>query len=77
LLVNLPSPHLEAPAHPFTPKVLQAKDCALTLYSFVVLTLKFESIKELGSASHTNFQALEDYYTISPKTNNFVNDVNF
>jgi len=77
LLVNLPSPHPEAPTHPSTPKVLQTKDYASTLYSFVVFTLKFESIKELGSASHTNFQALEDYYTISPKANNFVNDVNF
>jgi hypothetical protein len=39
LLVNLPSPHRKAPTHPSTPKVLQAKEHALTFYSFIVFTL--------------------------------------
>jgi hypothetical protein len=39
MFVTFPSPHPGAPTHPSTPKVLQAKECALTPYSFVIFTL--------------------------------------
>jgi hypothetical protein len=54
LLVIFPSPHLEALACPSTPKVLQARERAPTLYSSIVFhfRLTFESIKELRSVSH-------------------------
>ncbi len=38
-LVTHPSPHPGAPAHPFTPKVLQARECTPTLYPSVIFTL--------------------------------------
>jgi hypothetical protein len=38
LLVNLPSPHPEAPARPSTPKMLQAKECAPTPFPSTVFT---------------------------------------
>ncbi len=37
-LVIRPSPHPRTPTHPSTPKVLQAKEHAPTLYPFVVFT---------------------------------------
>jgi hypothetical protein len=39
LLVTFPSPHLRAPAHPFNPKVLRARERAPTPYPFAVFTL--------------------------------------
>jgi hypothetical protein len=53
LLVNLPNPHPKAPAHPSTPKVLQAKEHAPTPSPSVVFTfgLTVESIKELKDVS--------------------------
>jgi hypothetical protein len=38
MLVIFPSPHPGAPARPFTPKVLRARECAPTPHSFVVFT---------------------------------------
>jgi len=59
LLINLPSPHPGALARLFTPKVLQAKERALTPSPSVVFTFKFaiESIKELGGALTFTIQA--------------------
>jgi hypothetical protein len=53
LFINLPSPHPRALARPFTPEVLQAKECATILSPTIVFTFGFaiESIKELGGAS--------------------------
>jgi hypothetical protein len=53
LLVNLPSPHPKALAHPSTPKVLRARECAPTPSLFDVFTfgLVVESIKEPRGAS--------------------------
>jgi len=52
LLVIFPSPHPKAPAHPFTPKVLRARECAPTPYPFVIFTFRIivESTKEFGGA---------------------------
>ncbi len=54
LLVNLPSPHPNAPTRPSTPKVLWAKESAPTFFPSVVFIfgLTIESIKELGGASN-------------------------
>ncbi len=54
LLINLPSPHPRAPTRPFTPKVLQARECAPTPSLSAVFTfgLAVKSIKELGGVSH-------------------------
>jgi hypothetical protein len=41
LLVNLPSPHLGAPARPSTPEVLRARERAPTLSPSVVFTFGF------------------------------------
>jgi len=53
LLVTFPSPHLGTPARPFTPKVLQVRECAPSPYPSTVFTvkLKVESTKEFGGAS--------------------------
>jgi len=53
LLVNLPSPYIEASAHPSTPEVLRANEHAPTPSPSIVFTfgLVVESIKELGGAS--------------------------
>jgi hypothetical protein len=53
LLINIPSSHLRASTRPYTLKVLQTKEHALTPFPFVVFTfrLAIESIKELGGAS--------------------------
>jgi hypothetical protein len=53
LLVNLPSRHLGALAHPSTLEVQRARERALTPFPFVVFTFGFvvESIKELGGVS--------------------------
>jgi len=49
VLINLPSPHLEALARPSTLEVLQAKECALTSHSFVfVLDSHLSLLKRLG-----------------------------
>ncbi len=55
LLVNLPSPHPRAPTCPSTPKVLWAKERALTPSPSIVFIFGFivESIKELGGASYS------------------------
>jgi hypothetical protein len=60
LLVNLLSPHPEAPAHPSTPKVLWAKECTPTLSPSIIFTfgLVVESIKELKRVSHTLFSKM-------------------
>ncbi len=52
-LVNLPSPHLGALAHPSTLKMLQAKECTPIPSPSNVFTfgLIIESIKELGCVS--------------------------
>jgi hypothetical protein len=39
MFVTLLSPHPGAPAHPFTPKVLRARERAPILYSSIVFTL--------------------------------------
>ncbi len=53
LLVNFPCPHPGAPACPSTPEVLQARECAPTLFPSVIVTfwLTIGSIKELGGVS--------------------------
>jgi hypothetical protein len=67
-LVNVPSPHPGALAHPFTFEVLQAKERAPTLSPFVVFTfgLLVESIKELGGVSLTPFQVEQFPLCCSP-----------
>jgi hypothetical protein len=52
MLVTHCSPHPRAPAHPFTPKVLQIRECTPILYPSVVFTFGFtiEYIKEFGGA---------------------------
>jgi len=51
LLVTLPNPHPGTPAHPSTPKVLQAKERAPIPNPSAILTLdsQFESNEELGA----------------------------
>jgi hypothetical protein len=51
--VNLPNPHLEALARPYTLEMLRTKERAPTPSPFVVFTfgLVIEFIKELGGAS--------------------------
>jgi hypothetical protein len=53
LLVNVPSPDLEAPTHPSTPEVLRTKERTPIPSSSTICTfgLTIESIKELGGAS--------------------------
>jgi hypothetical protein len=72
LLVNLPSPHPEAPTHPSTPEVLRIRERAPTSSPFVVFTFGFaiESIKELGGASPRIFMFL---YLVPTKP--FMDDV--
>jgi hypothetical protein len=52
LLVNLPSPHLETPTRPSTPKVLQAKEHTPTPFPSIAFIFGFVvgSIKEFGGA---------------------------
>jgi hypothetical protein len=54
LIVILPSPYLEALAHPSTPKVLRVRERAPTLFPSNVFTfgLVVESIQEFGGASN-------------------------
>ncbi len=51
MLVTLLSPHPKTPTRLSTPKVLQAEECAPTLYSSVVFTLdlRLSLLKSLGS----------------------------
>jgi len=51
-LIIRPNPHLGTPTHPFTPKMLQAKESTPIPFS-VVFTFKvtFESFKECGGVS--------------------------
>jgi hypothetical protein len=60
LLINLLSPHPEAPARPSTPEVLRARECTPTPSPSVVFTfgLVFESIEELGGVSSKNMTTL-------------------
>jgi hypothetical protein len=53
MLVTLPIPHPRTSAHPFTPKVLRAKERAPIPSPSVVFIfgLVIKSIKELGDAS--------------------------
>ncbi len=53
LLVTLPSPHFKATTRPSTSKMLRTRQHALTLYPFVVFTLRLavESTKEFGGVS--------------------------
>jgi len=53
-LVIHPNPHLGTLARPSTPEVLQARECTLNPYPFIVFTFGFiiESINEFGGASH-------------------------
>jgi hypothetical protein len=59
LLVNLPSPHPRVSARPFTPKVLQAKECTPTPFPFAVFTFRLavspsRSLRQsLSSSSQT------------------------
>jgi hypothetical protein len=48
-----PNPYPIAPAHPSTPKVLQAEECAPTPFPSIdfIFGLAIESIKELGGVS--------------------------
>jgi hypothetical protein len=57
-LVTHPSPHLGAPTHPSTLKVLWTKECTPTPYPSVVFTfgLTFEFIKEFGGVSLSTIQ---------------------
>ncbi len=66
LLAILPTPHPGAPAHPSTPKVLQARERAPILSPSNVFTFRLvvESIKEFGGASHVEVK------------NNFVTEIN-
>jgi hypothetical protein len=54
LLVICLSPHLGVPTRPSTPKMLRVRECAPTLFPFVVFTfgLTIESIKEFGGVSN-------------------------
>jgi hypothetical protein len=56
LLITLPNPYLEAPAHPSTLEVLRIRMRALTPYPSVVFTFRFaiESTKEFGGMSIHN-----------------------
>ncbi len=60
MLVTFPRPHPGASTCPSTPKVLQVKECASTLCSFVIFTfgLVVESIKELGGVSRSVSQVV-------------------
>jgi hypothetical protein len=53
MLIILPSPHLKAPARPFNPEMLQARERASIPYSFVVFTLdsQLSLSKEFRSVS--------------------------
>jgi len=53
LIVTLPNPYFEAPPHPSTPEVLQAKEHTPTPSPSIVFTfgLVVESIKEVEGAS--------------------------
>jgi hypothetical protein len=52
LLVNLPSPHPEAPAHCSTPKVMWTRERTPTPpFVVFIFGLVIESIKELGGVS--------------------------
>jgi hypothetical protein len=53
LLVIFPSPHPEALARPFTPKVLRAKEHAPISYPSTIFTFKLtvESNKEFGGVN--------------------------
>jgi len=53
LLVTLPGPHFKAPARPFIPKVLRAKERAPTPYPSTIFTfrLAIETTKKFGGAS--------------------------
>ncbi len=68
MLVILPSPYPEAPACPSTFEVLRVRDCAPTLYPFVVFTfrLAIESTKEFGGVSFLkigeNFQFFVNFF---------------
>jgi hypothetical protein len=52
-LVTCPSPHPKAPTHPFTPKVVWAKERGQTPCPFVIFTFGFivEYIQEFGGVS--------------------------
>jgi len=52
-LVTCCNPHPKVPTRPYTPKMLQAKECAPTPYPSIVFTFGFvvEFIKELGGES--------------------------
>jgi hypothetical protein len=57
MFVTLPNPHLGAPACPSTPKVLQARECAPTSYSFVVFTLDLHlNLSRSLGARHLTFK---------------------
>jgi len=74
LLVTLPNPHPKAPACPFTPKVLQAKERAPTPYAFVVFTLgsHLNPSRSLGVRhSATNWLGL--YYVTTARWMGFCN----
>jgi hypothetical protein len=53
MIFNLPNPHPEAPTCPFTPEVLQFKECAPIPSPSIIFTfgLEVESIKEFKGAS--------------------------
>jgi len=53
LLINLSSPHPEAPARPFIPEVLRTREHARNPSPSIIFTFRLvvESIKELRGAS--------------------------
>jgi hypothetical protein len=52
VLIIHANPHPKAPARPFTPEVLQTKEHAPTIFSFIfIFKLTFESFKECEGAS--------------------------
>ncbi len=65
-LVICLNPHLEAPAHPFTPKVLRTTKHTPTHYPYVVYTfgLVIESITEFGVCQMPSFLSQTLVYTL-------------
>jgi len=63
LLVNLLTPHPEAPTRPSTPKVLRARERAPITSPFVVITfgLVVESIQELGGVPKVYVQVYKAF----------------
>jgi len=74
LLVTLPSPHLEALACPFTPKVLRSKECVVILEPSDVFTLDshLSLFKSLGACQTTSHVELNHRQTPLKETKQII-----